>query len=88
MLTIKKVDFNDIPYRHAYSRTKNLELIDEFLKGDYEAAEITDNSDPNRLAKNIVSAMNESIKRAGHSAVLVAMLRGGKAYLVRKSLLA
>lgn len=88
MLTIKKVDFNDIPYRHAYNRTKNFELIDEFLKGDYEAAEITDNSDPNRLAKNMVNSMNESIKRAGQRAVLVALVRGGKAYLVRRSLLA
>lgn len=88
MLTIKKVDFNTIPNSRAGKRlTKNLEVINEFLNGEYDAAEITDNANADRAAKGIAASMNQSIKRFGHDSTLVAILRGNKAYLVRKELL-
>lgn len=88
MLTIKKVDFNTIPNSRAGRRlTKNLEVINEFLNGEYDAAEITDNANADRAAKTIANSMNQSIKRFGHDSTLVAIMRGNKAYLVRKELL-
>lgn len=88
MLTIKKVDFNTIPNSRAGSRlTKNLEVINEFLDGGYDAAEITDNANADRAAKGIANSMNQSIKRFGHDSTLVAIMRNNKAYLVRRELL-
>lgn len=88
MLSIKKVDFNTIPNSRAGKRsTKNLEAINEFLNGEYDAAEITDNANADRAAKVIANSMNQSIKRFGHGSTLVAIIRSNKAYLVRKELL-
>ena len=85
MLTIKKVDFNTLPVKGG--KTKNLEVITEFISGNYDAAEITDNENPKRTVNNLTCAMNQSIKRFGYGSTLVAIQRKGKAYLVRKSLL-
>ncbi len=87
MLTIKKVDFNTIPVKGGSANTKNLEIITEFMSGNYDAAEITDNEKPERVVSNLTCSMNQSIKRFGYGATLVAIQRKGKAYLVRKSLL-
>ena len=87
MLTIKKVDFNEVPASKRQGGTKNLELINEFLNGGYDAAEITDVDNPERRSDNIATAMKQSIKRFGHDGIITAITRSGKAFLVRKSLL-
>ena len=88
MLTIKKVDFSTIPNPfRGHRTTKNLEIINEFIDGMYDAAEITDVGNDARKAKEIVNSMNQSIKRFGHKSTLVAIMRENKAYLVRKKLL-
>lgn len=67
-----------------YKSTKNLRVIDEFIKSDLCCAEITNFDSKN--AKSLYGSLYKSIKRFRKEEVAI-LKRGERLFLVRKSCL-
>lgn len=83
MLTIKKVDITEVPRIRDGRGTKNLVLLQEFINGGYEAALVSDNSNPDRNTSAMWNSIYASIRRFGYENMIKAVVRDKKVYLVR-----
>ena len=80
---MKLIPYNvdNVPGKHAYSLTKNLELLEEFANSDFDCVEVTDFTQKN--ATTCATSLNTSIKRYRMFSIK-AIQRGDRVFLIRR----